>query len=348
MTLTPASTPDWSTAAGLPAPWAAIWPAPSASFADATALVWEAVDPALADLCRSRVAMLLGNPAPAPRAGLGAAHEAKVAELSQWPTSPRFTSTDRVCLAFTEQFVMDVGSMTPELVAPVADALGEGTAAFVQALFLLDMDVRMAIVLPRLFGVAAPPGEATGAGDGGRAADGAGPADGSSVDLWASIETMLSTVARMGELDAVTGELIRLRGARFHKCRICQSRRSLAALDAVGDVSELDKVDAYEMSDLPEPQKVALRLTDVMVTQPAPGLTDTLVDAVRDAFTPAQAVEIVYDVARNATNKFAVALGVDAPVVTEGVELFDIDGSGEVVHAVDPDELRALLSVSPV
>ena len=193
MTLTPTSTPDWSTAAGLPAPWAAIWPAPSASFADATALVWEAVDPALADLCRSRVAMLLGNPAPAPRAGLGAAHDAKVAELSQWPTSPRFTSTDRACLAFTEQFVMDVGSMTPELVAPVADALGEGTAAFVQALFLLDMDVRMAIVLPRLFGVPAPLGEATGAGDGGRAADGAGPADGSSVDLWASIEARSST-----------------------------------------------------------------------------------------------------------------------------------------------------------
>jgi alkylhydroperoxidase family enzyme len=339
MTISPtAAVPDWASATGVTAPWAAIWPAPTASFTDATSLVWQAVDPAVADLCRCRIAMLLGDPSPAPRPGMGPEHDTRVANLAQWPTSPLFDKEARACLAFTEQFVMDVGSMTPALVGPVNDALGAKTAAFVQALYLLDAGARLDIVLPRLFG--APPSAATGAGDT------VGSAVDPSIDLWPAIEAMLSTVARMGELDPVTGELVRLRGARFHRCRICQSRLSLAALEAVGDRSVLDQVDTYETSDLTEAQKVALRLTDAMVTQPAADLDDALVSAVRTHFTPAQAIEVVYDVARNATNKFAVALGIDTAVVTDGFELFDIADSGEVVAAVDADQLRALLSAS--
>jgi alkylhydroperoxidase family enzyme len=328
---------DWEAAGQLSDPWSAIWAEATASFAVAENLVWNVVDPALADLCRCRIAMLLGERTPQPRAGLGEAHERQVAELALWPTSPLFGDTERASLAFTEQFVMDVGSMAPALVEPVSAALGDGTFTFVQALYLLDAGVRMGMILPRLFGTVAT--GAAGAAD-------VSPAGTDGGDLWATITEMLRVVACMQSLDTVTTELVRLRGARFHNCRICQSRLSLSALEAVGDRAVLDQVDVYESSDLPERQKVALRLTDAMVTQPS-GLDDTLVASVRAHFTPAQAIEIVYDVARNATNKFAVALGVDAAAVDEGYELFDVDDTGNVVAAVEADELRRLLAAAP-
>lgn len=330
----------WADAARSPRPWGVLAPEATAAFAAAVVRAWETVDPALADLCRCRIAMLLGDGGPAPRAGLGTAHGAQVSELPRWPTSERFGPAERAALAFTEQFVIDVSGMSPSVLGPLADALGDGLAPFAQALFLLDMDVRLGMVLPRLFEVVDVDLEAPAARPA-KAPAGAGPDQ--APDLWAAIEKMLRAVARLRALDAVTTELVRLRGARHHQCRICQSRLSLSALEAVGDRAVLDQVDIYETSDLPERQKVALRLTDAFLTQPST-LDGPLAAAVRAHFTPAEAVEIVYDVARNATNKFAVALGVDAPQVEDGVELFDVDEQGDVVAAADPDELRRLLA----
>lgn len=325
--------------AGSPRPWEALAPEATAAFADATALVWRTVDPALADLCRCRIAMLLGADDPAPRAGLGPDHATLVSDLRQWPTSERFGPAERAALAFTEQFVLDVSGMSPQVLGPLAEALEEGLAPFAQALFLLDMDVRLGMVLPRVFGISdGEPGPSSSLAEA-PADRGKEPAP----DLWGAIEEMLRAVARLRALDPVTTELVRLRGARQHRCRICQSRLSLSALDAVGDRAVLDQVDTYEASDLPERQKVALRLTDAFLTQPSI-LDQPLAAAVRAHFSPAEAVEIVYDVARNATNKFAVALGVDAAQVDDGVELFDVDEQGDVVAAVDPDELRRLLA----
>ena len=51
---------------------------------------------------------------------------------------------------------------------------------------------------------------------------------------------------------------------------------------------------------------------------------------VRAHLTPAQAVEVVLDVTRNAANKIAVALGADDPVVQSGVELFETDADGNL------------------
>ena len=39
-------------------------------------------------------------------------------------------------------------------------------------------------------------------------------------------------VARLDTLDPVLTELVRLRGARQHECRLCGSRRSVAAIGA--------------------------------------------------------------------------------------------------------------------
>ena len=53
-------------------------------------------------------------------------------------------------------------------------------------------------------------------------------------------------------------------------------------------------------------------------------------------FTAAEIVEVVLDVARNAANKIAVAFAADAPTVTEGVELYDIDERGDVIFGLTP------------
>jgi hypothetical protein len=49
----------------------------------------------------------------------------------------------------------------------------------------------------------------------------------------------------------------------------------------------------------------------------------------------------VLDVARNAANKIAVALAADGARVADGVEFFDLDGSGDLVADADPEVVRA-------
>jgi len=151
--------------------------------------------------------------------------------------------------------------------------------------------------------------------------------------LWPGIDSFLTEVGRLTLLDPLLTELIRLRGARAHDCRLCRSRRSLSAVSTEGGEQAIDVLDEYEASDLPEPQKVALRLTDAIVWQPG-SFPDGLVDQVRACFSPAEALEIVLDVVRNASNKIAVALGVDQANVTDGVEYFDLLPDGSLVYGL--------------
>ena len=115
----------------------------------------------------------------------------------------------------------------------------------------------------------------------------------------------------------------------------------MRALDRAGSTAPFDAIDDYEHSDLGERHRVALRLADAVITQPA-FIDDRLVAQVWDHFTPAEATEIVLDLVRNGANKIAVALGGDEAQVTDGVEYFDIDASGDLVAGVDIDEIRAV------
>jgi hypothetical protein len=58
---------------------------------------------------------------------------------------------------------------------------------------------------------------------------------------------------------------------------------------------------------------------------------------VRDELTDAQAVELVLDVARNATNKIAVAFAADTPHVTDGYEIYEITPDGEAHYGLTLD-----------
>ena len=230
-------------------------------------------------------------------------------------------------VAFAEQFVIDVAGMTDELRAAMTAAMGGDAFSFVQVVFVCDVFSRARIALGRLFDtpyvMSASPVEAD-------------------VDLWTLLEQFMQTVALLSALDPLTTELIRLRGARVHNCRLCRSRRSVRALDAAGDAGTtlFDEIDDYEHAHFDERQKVALRLTDALVTQPN-SIDSALAASVHEYFSVAEIAELVLDVVRNAANKIAVAFGGDAPVVSEGVEFYDIDASGEVVANVDIAAVRA-------
>ena len=110
------------------------------------------VDPVVLELCRLRVAQLLGCPSefhvryePAVAAGFT---EAMFDDLTRWPTSPRFTGAHRAALAFAEQFVIDPKGIR----GPVRDELREHFAlpevvAITEALALFDGFVRFRVIL---------------------------------------------------------------------------------------------------------------------------------------------------------------------------------------------------------
>jgi alkylhydroperoxidase family enzyme len=281
------------------------------------ALVPGAADPVLVELARRHIGGLLRATGEA--SGDVALSDEKAAALAGWPSAPGLSAMERVCIDVAEQFVVDVGSMTSVQRDALNDVLGTQAFEYVQVLYALDSGLRVRGALRQLFGVEPPPAATTHA----------------DMTLWAALEELMRVVARMGALDALTTELIRLRGARAHDCRVCKSRRHVVVVEAGADEATFDQIDWYEASELSERHKVALRLTDAIIWQPAAYPAD-LPAQVRTAFTPEEAIEIVLDVSRNAANKIAVTLGADQPNVAEGIEYFDTDEGGRLVLGVSP------------
>jgi alkylhydroperoxidase family enzyme len=288
-------------------PWREHSPAAFDCFDRIEALAAGSVEPALLDPVRAGVASALGHPE----------------ELERTPIA--VTGGDdprtRTCVAFAEQFVVDVAGTTDDQRAALGAAMGADTFTFVQALYVVDVFQRGRIALERVFGVPYGPAPA--------------PATG---DLWSTLEEFMRIVALDTALDPVTTELVRLRGARAHDCRICQSRLSLRAVESAGDEA-LFAADADDAA-LTERQRAALAFADAVIWQPT-AIDDTLITRVRSELTDAEIVEIVLDLVRNAANKIAVSLGGDEAVVADGTEYYDVDATGDVVADVDRETVRA-------
>lgn len=215
--------------------------------------------------------------------------------------------SDPRVVAFAEQFAADVSVIDDELRAAFLEATGPSAFVAVQAIYVDDF-------WPRVTTLLGEPGDAEGG------------------ELWPALEEFMREVARLDALDPVTTELVRLRGARQHDCRVCRSRRSVAAIESGADETTFDKVDRYADSDLPDRAKAALALTDAIIWTPY-----AVPAELRSQLTEDEYAEVVLDVARNAANKIAVALGADAATVTDGVELFTTDGDGNLtIVGADP------------
>ncbi len=158
-------------------------------------------------------------------------------------------------------------------------------------------------------------------------ADGRRPGAAYQPELSQALSAYQEAVVRLRALDWTTTELVRLRCARTHDCRICSTLRLVPALEAGVDEALLDKVDYYETSDLSERHKVALRLADAHLTGPAT-ITEQLAADVQRHFSPAEIVEILTDVSKWSYQKAMVALGLDD--VPDGITVFDVDEAGKV------------------
>jgi hypothetical protein len=220
---------------------------------------------------------------------------------------------------FSDQFGVDVSVIDDDIRRRFLEATGPTAFEVTQAIYVDDYWPRIVTVSGEVLG-------------GGSWTGGIGEP----TELWPLIEEFMRQVARLDTLDPVLTELVRLRGARQHECRLCKSRRSVAAIDAGADESTFAAVDDFAHSDLPAATKAALALTDAMIWTPYVVPRQVAEDA-QAHLAPEQVVEVVLDVTRNAANKIAVALGADAAAVTDGVELFTTDADGNLsVQDADP------------
>ena len=230
-------------------------------------------------------------------------------------------STDGVVAEFAEQFSIDVSTISGEQRSRLWKALGDSTFSAVVQMYIADFVPRVRAGL-----------QALGIGDeylGWAAGPVAWDHTTDPSDL--VFNDFLPTVARQHELDALTAEVVRLRGATQHNCRLCKSLRETTALDAGGSETLYGDIEKFEASaQLTERHKAALRYVDALIWSPG-HIDDGVAAGVRAHFSDAEAVELTLDVMRNASNKVAVALGGDAPRVEQGTEQYLLDVDGQTV-----------------
>jgi alkylhydroperoxidase family enzyme len=296
-------------AVGLAAPLRALRPEATALLDVACARAWDAVDSELLDALRTRAAVLLGH-----------------------PDGRRVDAADPAiagCLEFAEQFVIDVsgiGEAEREALGRHVD--GDAVTDLVRALFLVEYALRLELVSTRLFDspVVAAPAQSV-----------ARPADASAA-LREALAEYQDAVVRGDALDPVLTELVRLRCARTHNCRICQTLRLSDARAAGADDAVTAAVDRYETSDLDERTKAALRITDALITLPA-SLSPEAAAGARALLTPDELAELCLDVSKWSTQKVHVALGTDGldrlPLGADGVSWFRFDRDGRVAGFSD-------------
>ena len=296
--------------------------------------VWQVSDPGLLELVRVRVAQLIGNPAALQMrcsyADAAAMPESKILALPDYPSSPLFSPAERDILAFTEQFLMDVGGTDATARAGLIEHFGaDGARELVSAIYVVEFTQRLQLIAARLLDddAPAPPAIAEPAI--------AEPAIGSPAfgDMTPAglLTAYQEAVVRGSELDAMTTELVRLRCARTHRCRICQTLRLADARAAGVDEAITAQIDFYEHSDLPDRAKVALRITDSFITQPDI-LSDAVAAQARASFEPAELASLCLDITKWSTQKIHVALGTDGAdgleTDHEGVAVFGFDETG--------------------
>jgi alkylhydroperoxidase family enzyme len=154
------------------------------------------------------------------------------------------SEAESVVAEFAEQFSVDVSGITGEQRSRLFKQLGNDTFSAVVSIYIADFVPRVRTGL-----------EALGLGERylrwarepiswDHATD---PSD-------LLFNDLLPAVARMRALDPVTTELVRLRGATQHNCRLCKSLRESTALDAGGSETLYDEIERFESSSTMPPR----------------------------------------------------------------------------------------------
>lgn len=234
--------------------------------------------------------------------------------LAPLPAETRGGAVDPMVTEFAEQFSIDVTGINDAQRAAFSDLLGPDVFPVATLIYVADFVPRMRAGLAAL-GVDWVTDDVVWDHE-------TNPAD-------YVLDTFVPSVGRMRGLDPVTSEMVRLRGARQHNCRLCKSLRESAALEAGATESDYDAIDDFENSDLSDRHKAALRYVDALIWAPAQVSGDEL----RQHFSQDEAVELTLDVMRNACNKVAVALGADAARIDEGTEEYRLGPDGQPIYS---------------
>ena len=254
----------------------------------------------------------------APLSGPSGATEAEAMLLPRTSLSEREQTLARFC----EQYSVDVSAIDDALRDELAETLGEGLTEahghFVTMTYVADFVPRVRATLDRLFPLT--PG------------DWPDPGEHEVDDAMPLALEFVRVVYNHQELDPILTELVRLRGARAHNCRLCKSLRSRSSLEAGATEHDFASIDEYENAELQADQKAALALADAIIWQPA-RIPERVVDDVRASLRPAQAVELVLDVMRNAWNKTMVTVAVDEPNVASGFQVYEFNADGTLDFA---------------
>lgn len=233
------------------------------------------------------------------------------------------SDTEAAVAEFAEQFSADVSSITPEQRSRLWKQLGDRTFGVVVQMYIADFVPRVRAGLEALGVGTQYLGWVAGPIVWDHTTD---PSD-------SVFNDFLIAVARMRALDPVTSELVRLRGAAQHNCRLCNSLREGGALDAGGSETLYEEIERFESSGLLDARaKAALRYADALIWTPARLVADEVAE-VRSRFSEAESIELTFDVMRNASNKVAVSLGADAPRVESGTERYLINAEGQTVFS---------------
>jgi alkylhydroperoxidase family enzyme len=230
---------------------------------------------------------------------------------------------EAVVAEFVEQFSVDVSMITDDQRSGLWSALGDNTFSVVVQMYIADFVPRVRAGLealrlgqnflswthgPIVWDHRTDPSDAV-------------------------FNGFLPAVARLRALDALTSEVVRLRGAAQHNCRLCKSLRETTALDVGGSETLYGDIAHFEASALlSDRQKAALRYADALIWSPG-DIDHGIVAGLRAHFSDAEAVELTFDVMRNASNKVAVALAGDAPRVEHGTEQYLLDANGQTVFS---------------
>ncbi|OYN78221.1 carboxymuconolactone decarboxylase family protein [Mycolicibacterium sphagni] len=239
---------------------------------------------------------------------------------AQTPVSAPGSDAEKVVAEFAEQFSVDVSAISDRQREALTTVLGAGTFGAVAQMFFADFLPRVRNGLEILgLPVSWVPDE---------------PVWDPDIDAADVLfNQLLPGVARLRSLDPVTTEVVRLRGAVAHNCRLCKSLRESNALDAGGSESMYDDIEHFESSELlSDAHKAALRYADALIWSPG-RISPAVAAGVREHFSHEQARELTLDVMRNASNKIAVSLKADQARVAEGTDRYVIDADGQTVFA---------------
>lgn len=294
----------------VPSALTALQPATSSAYQRAADTVLPLADTRLLTLCREQLQA--------------------TQQRRSWHPPADCTGADRQALALAEQFAVDVNGISEAQVAALGEAIGaEAVNVLVNSLYLVDMALRLQQVAPV---VLAGTGDAAPVSAGQPALGAGGDSDAAVEEIVAGVIADFAAQAVLAvAVDPLTSELVRLRCAQVHHCRLCGSLRQRSALENGFEESMAERVARYEQGGFSDAQVAALHLVDTLILTPAdagPALKEEL----ERHYSPEQIAELCFDVVKWSQQKALVATHIDAPP-WEGIHVLDFDGDGHPLFA---------------